>query len=340
MMNFLNLIRYKNLLFIAGLQCLMHYVVIQPILKTFAIESQYCMTDFQFALLVGATVFLAAAGYVINDYFDTKIDAINRPDKVIVGKSISKERASLIHQIFSVIGIVLGLIVAYWCKSLSLAILIVMVPGLLWFYSASYKRQFLTGNIIVAFNAALVPLVIAIADVAFLSQPNNLGEFVFQTPIPKIIYLWVLGFSGFAAISTLIREIIKDMEDVEGDRELESRTVPIVWGINISKLVVYGLIGFTIAALLHVQFRMIDGFALLESAKKSTLSLRYIIFGIIIPFGYLVYLLIKAKNKADYHQASTFMKFILVLGSLYAFVFYFLLCKAQGIALFDLFLVK
>lgn len=354
MMNFLNLIRYKNLLFIVGLQLLMRYAVIQPILKVLFDGPSYYMTDLQFALLVASTVFIAAAGYVINDYFDTRIDEINHPDSVIVGKSITKERAALIHHILAGLGVVMGLIVAFWCKSLSLGLIIVMVPGMLWFYSASYKRQFLVGNIIVAINSALLPLVVVMAEIAFLNKNSELP--ISEAPnggyIIPFLYAWVGGFSVFTFLATLIREIIKDMEDEKGDREMESRSMPIVWGIKNSKIVVYGLIAFTIATLLHIEFRFINEFPLfkftlinqypyiLEVTERSTLSLRYIIFGIIIPFGYLVYLLIKAKNKIDFHQASNFMKFVMIIGSLYALIFYFLLCKVQGIAMFDLFFVK
>lgn len=340
MMNFLNLIRYKNLLFIIGLQWLMRYSVIRPIFKTFRLDVNYYMTDLQFTLLVAASVLIAAGGYVINDIFDTRIDEINRPDKVIVGKSITKKLASIIHQVSTGLGIALGLIVAIWCKNISLGFIIIMVPGMLWFYSASYKRQFLVGNIIIAFNAALVPVIVGLAEISFLSLPQHYDEFLLQTPIPKFIYMWVIGFAGFAFLGTLIREIIKDMEDVEGDREIESRTMPIIWGINKSKIVVYVLIAFTIGAALHVQFKTIDKFVLLEAVEESSLSLRYIIFGIILPFLYLVYLLVTAKNKGAFNQASTFMKFILIIGSLYALIFNFLLCKSQGIALFDLFFIK
>lgn len=339
-MTFLNLIRYKNLLFIIGLQFLIRYAIIHPLFKTWGLETSYLLPNWQFFLLVAATVFIAAAGYVINDYFDTRIDAINKPEKVIVGQTITKKQASLIHQLFTGIGIAMGLFVAYLCKSISLGLLIIMVPGLLWFYSASYKRQFLTGNIIVAINASFIPLIIGIAEISYLSLDQNYGNLLYQTPISKTIYAWVCGFAAFAFIGTLIREIIKDMEDEKGDREMESRSMAIVLGIKKTKLVVYVLIALTLAAILYLQFNVIKGYALIETPEENTLSLRYIIFGILIPFGYLVFLLIKAKNKLDFHQASNFMKFILVTGSLYAFIFYFLLCRAQGMAMFDLFIIK
>lgn len=336
-MNSLNLIRYKNLLFIAALQCLMYYCIIEPVLLTFQINNP--MSGFQFLLLLCSTLCIAAGGYVINDYFDTRIDEINKPDKVIIGKLISKKTASLLHQILTGIGVLSGIIVAYSCRSFTLGLIIVMVPGLLWFYSASYKRQFLIGNLVVALNAAFALLVVAIATASFLSNPQAYGDLIYETPIIRIIYTWVCGFAIFAFLSTLIREIIKDMEDIKGDREMESRTMPIVLGIAKSKMVLYALIVVTLALLFYLQFQHIDKF-IFFGTEKSSLSLRYLIFGISLPFAFLSYLIIKAKGKRDFHQASTFVKFIMGLGSLYSLVFYFLLAKAQGLALFGLFLIK
>ncbi len=338
MKSFFQLIRYKNLLFIAGLQWLMRYSVILPILNTFKVDKAFIMSDLQFGFLLLATVCIAAAGYVINDYFDTKIDGINRPDTVIVGKTITKKQASLLHQALTGIGVALGLFVAFQSQNLSLGFIILLVPGLLWFYSASYKRQFLLGNIIVALHAAFVPLLIVIAEMAFLRL--NTDELIFATPIPISLYGWVSGFAAFAFITTLMREIIKDMEDVKGDREMESRTMPIVWGIKKTKVVLYLLIAFTITALLFVQFNLINSFDLLLSETKSTLSIRYIFVGLLLPFAYLVYLLIKAKNTTGFHYASSLLKFIMVVGSLYSLVFYFLLAKAQDISLFNLFIIN
>lgn len=328
-MNYLNLIRYKNLLFIAGLQCLIYYCIILPVLKTYALDINYALTATNFFLLVASTVTLAASGYVINDYFDTRIDAINRPDKMIVGVSVSKESASRLHQVLTVVGLLLGFWVAFQAKSYALALIIALVPGLLWFYSASYKRQFLVGNIVVALNAALVPLVIVVATGAFLTGENGYGELITQTPVMSFLLSWVLGFAVFAFLSTLIREIIKDIEDIEGDREMESRSLPIVWGAAKAKLVVYALILIMAGLLVLAHQKYIVDFVLFGT-EKSSLSLRYIIFGLLLPLAYLVFLLVKAKQPEDYHQAASFTKYIMILGSLFSLVFYYLLAVGQG----------
>ncbi len=336
---FLRLIRWKNLLFIAVLQWLVFFCLINPLLTVYGVNAGMMLPNWQFFLLMGATVLIAAGGYVINDYFDMRIDQINRPGRVIVGTVFTKSQASLIHQICTALGVVMGLVVAWQCRSLSLALVIAMVPGLLWFYSASYKRQFLMGNVVIALNAMFVPLVVAIAEVAYLSKDSNFGELIFSTPIAHDIYLWVCGFAAFAFLLTFIREIIKDIQDETGDREMESRTLPIKLGIFRTKIVLYALLALAAAALLHAQFVFIDSFELFGE-ETGSLSVRYIIFGLLLPLAYLMFLLIKAKTPADYRQASTFCKFIMIIGSLYLLVFYFLLAKGQGIAMFDLFMIK
>lgn len=337
-MKYLNLIRYKNLIFIAGLQWIIFYTVITPILKVFQIDASTNMLGYQLALLIGSTVFIAAAGYIINDYFDTRIDEINRPEKVIVGKTISKQQASILHYTLTGIGLLMGFSVAYMCRSLTLGLIIAFVPGLLWFYSASYKRQFLLGNIVVAICAGLVPLTISIGCVAFLSK-NTLG-LIYETPIPitPFIYGSACFFAVFAFISTFIREIIKDMEDEEGDREMECRTIPIVLGINKTKILLYSLIAASILFVLYIYNEYIASFPMF-GPEKSSLSIQYFIWGIIIPLLCLAFLIFKAKEASDYHKASTFVKFIMVLGSLYGFIFYFLIAKGLGIAMFDLFII-
>ncbi|MDR1678400.1 MAG: geranylgeranylglycerol-phosphate geranylgeranyltransferase [Prevotellaceae bacterium] len=337
-MDFLRLIRYKNLIFIAALQWVVFYTVIIPITKLFQIEPDFVLSGLQFGLLVLSTVLIAAGGYVINDYFDTRIDGINRPDRVIVGKSISKKQASLIHQISTALGIVSGLFVAWQCRSFSVAIVVALIPGLLWFYSASYKRQFLVGNIVIALCAGFVPLIVVLASVENLTLPAHFGDLIRQTPIPQLLYTWVCGFSVFAFLLTLIREIIKDLEDQEGDREMESRSLPIILGETKTKIVLYALIAIMLGLLFFVWKKFIADFPLF--VEDSSLALRYIIFGLALPLAYLLYLLAKANTPTKYHQAATFCKFVMVIGMLFGFIFYFLLAQGQGIAMFDLFMVN
>jgi len=328
MASYFKLIRFPNLLFIAFIQYVMRQVVLVPILQTYGFEpeSQTAMMS----LLIAATVFIAAGGYVLNDYFDIKIDAINKPEKQIVGNTVTRNTAMILHQVLTGIGVICGLALAFWARSFTLGFIFIVVSGLLWFYSASYKRQFMTGNLIVAFLAALTILVVGITQLAFLQK--EFGKLIFETPIPTQIYSWMGGFAIFSFLTTWIREIIKDLEDEKGDREMECRTMPIKWGIQKTKTFLYSLIAVTVAGLFLVNEFFIQ--------FQGTLTIRYIIFGLALPFAALIYLIANSKTKADYHQASTLSKVIMLIGVLYCFVFYYLQAKSYGISIFNLFIVK
>jgi len=324
---FFRLIRIQNLFFIALIQYLMSKVVLLPILQAYGFEST---NENMLILLILASVFIAAAGYMLNDYFDVKIDVINKPERQIVGKNFSRHSVMLMHQILTGIGVLCGLLLAYFARSMTLAFIFIVVPGLLWFYSASYKRQFLIGNLVVAFVAALSILIVGISQLAFLSK--TYGDLIYQTPIPGEIYGWIGCFAIFAFITTLIREIIKDIQDEKGDREMECRTIVIKLGVKNTKLILYFLILLTISLLLLFNHFFIN--------FEGTLSVRYILFGLVLPLIILGYFIFTAKNSVDYKNASNLSKVIMLIGVLYSFIFYFLQAKTYGISLFDLFIVK
>lgn len=164
----MKLVRWSNVLFLAVLLWIMEKWVATPILVNAYFREE--MPWYILLLLILATTMIAAGGYVINDYFDVKIDRINRPDELIVTRSISKPTAMRLSWILSGIGIVCGIVVAVLLRSFTLGIIFVIVPGLLWFYSSSYKRLFMIGNLTIALLAALAPMVVAIANVAILNQ--------------------------------------------------------------------------------------------------------------------------------------------------------------------------
>lgn len=327
-MSYLKLIRYQNLIFIAFIQLVMWRVILVPILQTFGFETS--MDSGLFLLLMTATVLIAAGGYVINDYFDVKIDAINRPDKQIVGNILSRHTAMLIHQALTGLGVICGLLFAYFAGSFTLAFIFIVIPGLLWFYSASYKRLFLIGNLVVAFISSVTILVVGIAQLSFLQK--EFGNLVFETPIPSQFYGWIGGFAVFSFLCTLIREIIKDIQDEKGDREMECHTLPIKWGINKTKIFLYCLIVFTVILLFLTNNYFIH--------FNGNLTLRYIIFGLVIPFAALGYLIYIAKSDSDFQHASDLAKVIMLIGVLYSFIFYYLQAKTFGISLFNIFILK
>lgn len=324
-MNFLKLIRVKNLAFIILIQLMVRYAILLPLLLIFNIE--LVTGNLYFGLVVMATVFIAAGGYIINDYFDTRIDEINKPEKVIVGKTISRHLAMTLHQVLTGIGVAIGLLLSWKAHSFAIAIIFLFIPGLLWFYSSVYKRQFLVGNLIVAVCAALVPFTIILFEVYFLKSKYG-SEFI-DNGLIGLIFHWGIYFALFAFITTLIREIVKDMEDEEGDREMECNTIPIVLGKFWSKLIVMLLSAGTLGLLMFKFFQY-------PSCLENKFVLFYFFFALIFPFLYFAISVYKAKTTYDLRQAGGIMKFVMFAGTMFAIPIYLLLAKEFGIPFFNL----
>ncbi len=312
----MRLVRWSNLLFLAALVWLMEKWVAVPILDQLAFGEQ--LPGSILLLIMLATVFIAAGGYVINDYFDVKIDRINRPDELIVTRSISKPAAMHLSLSLSGIGIVCGIVAAILLRSLTIGILFILVPGLLWFYSSSYKRLFMIGNLIIALLAALTPMLVALANVAVLQL--RYATILPYTTLQHDLYAWLGGFALFAFLLTWIREIVKDMQDQMGDRELECHSMPVVWGDLWTKIFVTALIVLTIAIIGHLWYHVLP-----FPIRWTSLSTRYIVFGIIIPLLGSIGLLWAAKIPSDYKTCQQLIKFTMLLGMLYS------ICIVRGL---------
>lgn len=321
MLDLLRLIRYKNLLIIAVTQYMMRYCIISPLLKVSGFELQ--MDHFHFILLVLSSVLITAAGYVINDYFDTGTDMLNRPETVIVGKVINRKMAMLIHILLNIIGIGIGIYLSFKINVIVFGIAYLFAPGILWFYSTTYKRQFLIGNLIVAIFTGMVPFVVAMFEVPLLNQHYR-DLLIGMNMTFNNILGWVGGFSFFAFLSTLVREIIKDIEDLKGDRAFGRNTLPVVLGIRTSKIIVICLIGMNISSLVYIYFRHLLHIA---TGGINYLSMVYIGILLVIPFLVLAYLIIKAENKNHYHRASNLTKFIMLTGILYSLVAFYIITR-------------
>lgn len=329
LLHIFRLIRLPNLLIIALTQYFMRWFIIEPILNRHSILSVNSITgkeetltfdlklqisEFEFLFLVLATVFIAAAGYVINDYFDRKADLLNRPDKVIVGKHIKRRSAMALHVVLNILGVICGITVAFFIKLPKLAFVFVLVAGILWFYSTTYKKQFLIGNLIVAVFAALVPFLVYVFEIAEfyrIYRPTILNynlQFGY-------IWIWAGGFAFFAFITTLAREIIKDMEDFEGDCAYGRDTLPIVLGTFYSKLIVALLLVTTIIGLTVSYFYFV----------RDNTTLWYFIIALILPLVFIIYRIITANEKRHYATASLVTKIVMLTGITYAAVVNFII---------------
>lgn len=305
---FFRLIRFDNLLFLIILIGVMEKWVVAPIMNHFLLPEP--LLWWHLLLLIVAVVCIAAGGYVINDYFDVKIDRINHPDELVVTRDVTKEQAMHLFYGFTAVGIASGVALSIVLKSTALFTVFVLIPGLLWFYSASYKRQFLLGNLIVSVLAALVPITVGLAGDAAVKLAY--GEDAFGTMLYANVYIYLLFFSAFAFLCTWIREVIKDIEDQEGDRELECHTWAVKFGTRSAQVFATILIIIAMGALSWVEFSLLPPFS------WSSLACRFYLF-LMVGFVSELALLWSAQLPQDFKHAQQLMKLIMFIGMLFSF---------------------
>ncbi|OJV53480.1 MAG: hypothetical protein BGO31_01015 [Bacteroidetes bacterium 43-16] len=315
-MNFKDLariLRISNLLIIIATQLLCWFFLIRP-LSNFTATPLFL--DFPHALLLSiATALIAGAGYIINDYFDVKIDAINRPNKSLIGKDINPRTAILFHTCCNVIGLAICAYLAYQLQIKSVLLLPVACTILLWFYSTHFKRQFIIGNVIVSLLTALSILILLTYEPAawpLIKQPfleNAQGQI-------RLNPTWILmTYSGFAFLLNWIREIIKDLEDFKGDAEDGCITMPIKIGIQKTVWFVQGLLVLSIIAL---------AFAVYELFLKSWIIPGiYMLAALILPLVYTLVKIHTSVRQEHFAKYSKMLKFIMIFGILTLVIFYF-----------------
>ena len=322
--NIFRLIRWQNLLFLAILMWVLEKWLVVPLLYSHGGLPEVLPEPILW-LLILSVVLIAAGGYVINDYFDIKIDRINRPDSVVVGETMTKPAAMHLSIGLSVAGILVGLLVAWLCRSWTLGIVILLMPGLLWFYSSAYKRQFLVGNLIVAFASAAVPMLLGLANegmfLPFILAHDFQPILDQLQPVIRVIYTWLGGFALMIFLYTWIREVIKDLQDQMGDRELECRTLPIKVGELWTKILLTVMIAITIGVLCWFVFGLLP-----FPHTWNSMSVRYLTFGLIVPLLCVLALVWAARIPSDYRNAQRLMKLAMLLGLLYSYVIYIQLC--------------
>ncbi len=230
-----------------------------------------------FWILSISTSGIAAAGYIINDYYDIKIDLVNNPDKVVVGTDLSRRVAIILHSFFNFWGIVLGLFV-----SLQIGIINLVSAFFLWWYSNYLKRVPFAGNVLIGLLAGT-----SIALIGFLFRENLMR---------------IVAFSFFAGAITIIREIIKDIEDQVGDKKFGCRTLPVVWGIRSTKHFLYILI-----VLFLVTFFVL----IIQEFNENLLFMSTLILPLSL---LLIFLIVKADKKKDFHRLSLYCKVLMLIG--------------------------
>lgn len=280
---FLKLIRWNNILIVALCQ------IISAISFVYNWPISEILNNTNFYLIVLSTTLITASGYIINDYLDVSIDEINKPKKVIIGKSISRKTAIKWHIGLNSLALLLAIKVNVYVAIIEIISIILLVR-----YSSKYKKTLLIGNLIISVLCGL-----------------SIFIWAFWLPIVSIKLLMV--YSTFAIWSTLIRELIKDIEDIKGDRLNQCKTFPIVMGISKTKYLLYILI-ISLIVSSHLFF--------FYSGYQKTFGVSFYIFIFLIeiavelPLFYLILKLYQSSSVADYGNASLIIKLTMISGIL------------------------
>lgn len=291
---FFHLVRWPNLLFIAITQVLFYYSVYQPL---------YSPTHFpkQLVWIMIASVFIAAAGYIINDYFDLNIDQVNKPHKNVINSVISRRWAILWHLVLSASGILFTAFAVGWHKGY-LILANIAVVLLLWFYSTSLKKKFLVGNVVISLLTAWTVLIIFFAKVPFTAAFGV--KDIVTVKFFRISFL----YAGFAFIISIIREAVKDAEDMEGDRRYGCRTLPIIGGLPATKVYIAVWCIVLIAALIILQLYILQ--------FSWWWAVAYSILFVITPLFYFLLKTYRGRTTADFAHLSSLAKWIMLTGIL------------------------
>lgn len=304
-MHFIRLIRPVNLLIVAltmyGLGW--YFETIYSIPPTLGIFS------FSYSLLILSTVMIAAAGNIINDYFDVRADRINKPERLIIGKWVKRRVAIVSHWIINFFAFCIALYLSWTLNTFWYLFIHLLTINLLWFYSLYMKRQFLIGNVVIASLTALVPVLVGFYFHQMTEVNGATAQAITRFPFTQYegdyYVMWLsFGLASFAFVLNLAREIIKDMEDVEGDKKLNAKTIPIVLGNTQSKWYAFIVLLGCVVGTLYVWllFDSISIVAMLPIALSALLVLL------------IFMLLIFSSTKKDYHRINLLIKLAMVFG--------------------------
>lgn len=298
----LKLIRWPNLLIIGFCQVLIKLLLFD----SFAVAQN--LNSIQFTLLVLATLAIAAGGNIINDIQDVAIDAINVPNRVIVGKTVSEKAAYSLYVAFTTIGVVAGFVLCNLVGRPNFAVLFVGIAALLYFYAISLKQLFVVSNIVVGVIVSISLLIVPFFDFLPADQ-STLSE------LQKHVFAIVLHYAVFAFVLTLLRELVKDILDVDGDHSNGVRSIPVVIGRDRSRNLALAFGIFILASVLYYCYVYF---------LDTPVLLAYFFAAIAAPLLLFCLKAYQAESKNDYNFLSFLLKIIMALGiasmGLYQFI--------------------
>ena len=299
----------------------MRWGVLYALYNKYEVPEGFAMSEGDFAISVVIMILLAGAGNMINDYFDLKVDRVNKPDRIIVGRTVKRRVVMAAHHAFNIIATLLAIYLGMKYDRIWIVAFPISMAALLWFYSLTFQKKAWIGNFVVGLLVSVVPIWAGIVEVpaaekAFTMLGGNGNE------LANDAWIWLFSYAGFAFWMTLIREVQKDMEDVEGDRIEGYHTIPIEWGIKATRKYINILYVILIIACIvgAVGVRK-------EITEAGSFEMLVIIalVGIGLP-AFLSWMYArKASNKDQFALASKWTKFTMaggiLIGALMSFWF-------------------
>ena len=321
MLALLKNIRPLNLFIIALTQFLIRYCIILPLYRAEYFTTKVFpehLGKIEFLLFVFATVVIAAGGNIINDVFDTSIDEINRPGKNLIGKKISERQATVTAYFLFILGSIIGLVLGFKNNLTAASLLFPFSAVTLYMYSAQFKKRLLIGNVLIALLTAFTVLLTGLFEPHFFSAISIWirGSADMNYVAGAVI---ILVYALFAFLISLIREVIKTAEDMDGDERAQAKTFPILFGIKWTKALVIVLTLLTACAIGYFLFIFFN--------RNSEVNIFYLLATFFIPFAALLYLIFNSEEKKDFYYASLFCKVIMILGVLSIIPFYYVFLR-------------
>ena len=293
-MKFLKLIRYQNLLLLAFMQLIFRYVFFQ------SQDIPLALADWQYGLFVLSTVLIAAGGYVINNIFDQHTDTINKPITVVIGKSISETQGYNIYIALTATGVSIGFYLSNVIAKPGFATIFILIAATLYLYATSLKQMMLIGNIMVALLLSFSVVIIGIFDLFPTIHEGN------QQQMANLFSI-LLDYTIFAFMINLLREIVKDIEDVDGDYNMGMNTLPIAIGKSRTAKIVFVLSFIPLLLILHYIYNYLFGLLFVT---------LYLLFFVVAPLLYFTIKIGAATSKKEFHNLSLLLKWILLFGIL------------------------
>jgi 4-hydroxybenzoate polyprenyltransferase len=305
--NLIQLTRPANLVIVVVTMLVVRFAVFYSMMESASIGMEFGISWFQFFLLILVAVMLTAAGNVINDYFDQKVDRINKPDKVIIGKTVKRRVAIVLHQSLNIGAVLITMYVcfqnSYWWPML----FPIVIATLLWWYSPVLKKKAFVGNLAIAVCTAAVPLWAGVFEVHQLKKKYG-DMLVMKDAFFEIIWLLLLALAAFAFLLTLVREAQKDLQDLKGDTDGGYHTLPIKYGVDAAKKYIYVLLSVYILLVAFFIYKI-----------ANVPNIGWIGAGIcglllFVPSILSYFQTMRAANANDYGKASNYTKWMMLAG--------------------------